>query len=71
MLPQSGVYPADPKVKEPKPSESVFSPSDIRFRERAAKSGYKNAALLCAEAEKHVATGWLEGPAPPFSFWPP
>ena len=60
---QKGVYPVDPSAgPPPKSFSSIFETSSIRFRERAAKSGCKNAAELRGEALGHVKSGWLEEP---------
>ena len=61
-LSQKGVYPIDPRVKPPKAFDSIFETSSLRFKERAAKSGFKNAPQLWEEALEQVRTGWLEEP---------
>ena len=61
-LSQTSVYPTDPKVPEPKAMAAIFPSAAARFRERAAKSGYKNADKLWSEAMQQVDKGWLHQP---------
>ena len=62
-LSQNQVYPTDASVRSPRSVESIFASSAHRFRERAAKSGFKNSGKLWEEAMGQVQQGWLEEPA--------
>ena len=62
MMSQKGVYtPEEPKNTAINPAV-LFQTAATRFRERAAKSGHKNASQLWEEANQLVTKGWLNPP---------
>lgn len=58
------VYPSDGKVQGRPPPSQLFRKAAHRFRERSAKSGFKNAIPLRAESLERVKKGWLSPPVP-------
>ena len=63
-LSQRFLFPQAKKSTAGIPRDGLFSSAAARFRERAAKSGMKNAAPLWDEAMEQVKEGWLLPPVP-------
>ena len=61
-LSQRFLFPQAKKSAAGIPRDDLFSSAAARFRERAAKSGLKNAAPLWDEAMEQVKEGWLLPP---------
>ena len=61
---QEGLFPVDPRVKPPLPTESIWEDCAGRFRTRAAASGFKYAEELWSEALDQCSKGWLAPPVP-------
>ena len=64
-LSQKGVFhPSHEENPQPRtPRVELCRSADVRFRERAAKSGVKNAGPLWKEALEQVEKGWLSPPS--------
>ena len=62
-FPQKFLYPADPPTNKRISTGALYDTAGSRFRERAAKSGHKNAQLLWGEAMGQVQKGGLFPPA--------
>ena len=65
-LSQSHCYPTKLKEasKKPVPIPKLFNTNASRFRDRASKSGFKNANALWSEALEQCEKGWLTRPFP-------
>ena len=63
---QRHTFPVDPRVvtSDTVPLKAIFSSSQQRFTERAAKSGYKDANALWDEAMEQCQKGWIHGKFP-------
>ena len=57
LLSQEGVAPHSENVKPPIAPSEIRNSSAMRLRERAARSGFKNAAHLRGDSVSHVASG--------------
>merc|ERR1712112_644887 len=65
-LSQSHCYPTklEEASKNPVPIPKLFNTNASRFRDRASKSGFKNANALWSEALEQCEKGWLTRPFP-------
>ena len=63
-LSQCDTFPADPRQtrKIPLRTQNLHRDSFVRFSQRSARSGAKNAQLLWNEALEHHQKGWLTAP---------
>lgn len=61
-LSHASVYPIGKNIAPPKTLESVPPASEIRFRGRAARSGFKNADNLLSDAMRQFDKGWRGNP---------
>ena len=67
--PEEGKFPRTP-------CKNLYVTASTRFRERAAKSGFKNSHVLWGDALQQVGKGWLMPPTPldldgrPFTWRP-
>ena len=52
------------KLKDRIPRSQLFEAASLRFRERAAKYGHKDAQVIWGEALQQVEKGWLFAPHP-------